>query len=76
MELIGVISQLGYVVTYAVSGAAADGLSAHTGISVGTGAAKVIMISGALLCVSALLMYSLKSVKALEGTSYDKITDI
>lgn len=51
--LIGFISQLGYAVAYAVSGAAADGLSVCTGISVGRGAAWVIMISGALLCVSA-----------------------
>lgn len=74
--LIGFISQLGYVVAYAVSGAAADGLSAHTGISVGRGAAQVIIISGALLCASALFMYSLKSVRALEGATYDKKADI
>lgn len=74
--LIGFISQLGYVVAYALAGAAADGISAYTGISVGRGAAQVIMISGALLCASALFMYSLKSVRELEGTSYDKKADI
>lgn len=73
--LIGFISQLGYAAAYAVSGAAADGLSAYSGISVGRGAAWVIMISGALLCASALLLYSLKSVKSLEGASYDKKAD-
>lgn len=70
--LIGFISQLGYVVAYALAGAAADGISAHTGISVGRGAALVIIISGVLLCLSALLMYSLKSVRSLEVTVNDK----
>ncbi|MGN1134858.1 MAG: MFS transporter, partial [Oscillospiraceae bacterium] len=74
--LIGFISQLGYVVAYALAGAAADGISAHTGISVGRGAAQVIIISGVLLCASALLMYSLKSVRSLEATEYDKKADI
>lgn len=74
--LIGFISQLGYIVAYAVSGAVADWLSAYTGITVGRGAAQVIMISGVLLCASALLLYFLKSVKSLEGTSYDKKADI
>lgn len=72
--LIGFISQMGYAVAYAFAGAAADGISAYTGISVGRGAAQVIMISGALLCASSLLMYSLKSVRVLDETAYDKKT--
>lgn len=74
--LIGFISQLGYVAAYAVSGEVADAISAFVGISVGRGAAWFIMISGVLLSASAVLLYSLKSVKSLEGTSYDKKTDI
>lgn len=74
--LIGFISQLGYVAAYALAGAAADGISAYTGISVGRGAAQVIIISGVLLCASALLMYSLKSVRSLEVTDNDKKADI
>lgn len=73
--LIGFISQLGYVVAYAVSGEVADAISDFAGISVGRGAALVVMISGALLCASALLLYLLKSVRALEDTSNDKIAD-
>lgn len=73
---IGFISQIGYVVAYALSGAAADWFSVHTGISVGRGAAKVIIISGGLLCVTALLMYFLKSVRPLEVTGNDKKDDI
>lgn len=67
--LIGFISQLGYVVAYGVSGEVADAFSDFAGISVGRGAALVVMISGALLCASALLLYFLKSVRALEDTS-------
>lgn len=67
--LIGFISQLGYVVAYGVSGEVADAISEFAGISVGRGAALVVMISGALLCASALLLYFLKSVRALEDTS-------
>lgn len=73
---IGFISQIGYVVAYALSGAAADWLSVQTGISVGRGAARVIIISGGLLCVTALLMYFFKSVRSLEVTGNDKKDDI
>lgn len=73
--LIGFISQLGYVVAYAVSGEVADAISDFAGISVGRGAALVVMISGALLCASALLLYFLKSVKSLEITVNDKKSD-
>lgn len=74
--MIGFISQLGYVVAYSVSGEAADGLSAYMGISVGRGAALVIIISGVLLCASAILLYSLKSIRMLEVTDRDKKADI
>lgn len=74
--LIGFISQLGYVAAYALAGTAADGISAHTGISVGRCAAQVIIVSGVLLCATALLMYRLKSVRSLEVTDNDKKADI
>ncbi|MBP1560924.1 MAG: MFS transporter [Oscillospiraceae bacterium] len=67
--LIGFLSQIGYVVAYAVSGASADGIAAQFEMSVGRGAAVIIMISGALLCLSAVFLYSLKSVRALERVS-------
>lgn len=67
--LIGFISQFGYVVAYGVSGEVTDAISDFAGISVGRGAALVVMISGALLCASALLLYFFKSVRALEDTS-------
>lgn len=67
--LIGFLSQIGYVVAYAVSGASADEIAAQFEMSVGRGAAVIIMISGALLCLSAVFLYSLKSVRALERVS-------
>lgn len=64
--VIGFLTQIGYVVAYAASGAAADGLSAHLQISVGRGAAAVVVLSGVLLAATALCLYRVKSVRALE----------
>lgn len=65
--VIGFLTQIGYVVAYAASGAAADGLAARLEISVGRGAAAVVVLSGALLAVTALCLYRAKSVRALEA---------
>ena len=67
--VIGFISQIGYVVAYGVSGWAADGLAEQFQMSVGRGAAGIIMIAGGLLSATALLLYPLKSVRALERKS-------
>ncbi len=66
--VIGFLSQIGYAVAYAYAGAAADGIAAGFDLSVGRGAAVVVIISGILLSVTALLLYPLKSVRALEET--------
>ena len=63
---VGFLSQLGYVVAYAFAGLAADGLGALTGRGVGRGAAMAILISGALLCVTALTFLRLPEVRKLE----------
>jgi len=63
---IGFLSQLGYVVAYAVSGVGADGLGALTGKGVGRGAAIMIFISGILLAVTALTLLRLPEIKELE----------
>lgn len=69
--MIGFLSQIGYVVAYGLSGIAADGLAASTGISVGRGSAAVIMAAGVLLSVTAVLLYPVGSVRALEkGEGY------
>lgn len=79
--LIGVISQLGYVVAYAVAGVLSDyvfrplfieggALSKSVGRIIGTGAGRgtgfLIILAGGLLCVVALLLYQLKAVRTLE----------
>lgn len=65
--VIGFLSQIGYVVAYGAAGAAADGIAAWLHIGVGRGAAGVIVVAGVLLGVTALALYPLKSVRALEG---------
>ncbi len=64
--LIGFLSQSGYVVAYAVSGAAADALGKISGRGVGRGAALVVIIAGLCLAATALLILVSKSIKALE----------
>lgn len=68
--VIGFLTQIGYVVAYAASGAAADGLAARLEIGVGRGAAAVVVLSGVLLAVTALCLYRAKSVRALEAAEY------
>lgn len=75
IRFIGFISQIGYAAAYAVTGAAADGIAEYSGISVGRGAAYVVILSGMLMCLTALVLYSLKSVRRLEVLSYDKKAD-
>lgn len=80
--LIGLISQLGYVVAYALSGVLADyiftplllnnGLLANTviGKTIGTGAGRgiglLIVLSGLLLSATALIISKLQVIKQLE----------
>lgn len=64
--IIGFLSQIGYVVAYGAAGFAADWMAKQLGVGVGRGAAGVVMIAGVLLGLTALLLYPLKSVRALE----------
>lgn len=64
--LIGVISQLGYVFAYGISGVLADGIGVGFGVGVGRGAGFLIVIAGALLSVTALIVYNIKVVRKLE----------
>lgn len=63
--LIGFISQLGYVVAYAISGVLADSIGSVVG-SVGRGAAVVIEISGFVISI---LIPKFKSLKDIEKTN-------
>ncbi len=64
--MIGFLSQIGYVVAYGAAGVTADHLANRFQIGVGRGAAVVIMAAGVLLGVTALLLYPVRSVRALE----------
>ena len=67
--LIGFLSQLGYVVAYGLSGVLADALAESFGKSIGIGSAYVVMGSGALLVITAIVLPLMSSVKELERKS-------
>ena len=71
--MIGFISQLGYVISYGVSGILADRIAGVRGISVGRGSAAVIMFSGVLLTLSAVLLYWIKNVRELEQGKQENV---
>ena len=74
--LISFLSQLGYVVAYAGAGLIADKIAAVKNIGVGRGAAIVIMVSGVMLAILALLLLRFKSVSELEsGDIYAQAID-
>lgn len=79
--LVGIISQLGYVAAYALSGMLADyiftplllpgGALAATvgsvmGVGSGRGAGFLILVAGVLMCVTAAVLCRAKQVRALE----------
>lgn len=66
--LIGFLSQLGYVFAYGLSGVIADWLAEMRDVSVGIGSSYVVMLSGGLLFVTAIVLSLLSSVKELERT--------
>lgn len=66
---IGFISQLGYVVAYALCGVTADTVGKITGQGVGSGAAITVIVSGACLTAVALLMSRIKKIRKLEQSS-------
>lgn len=90
--LIGFISQLGYVAAYAVSGVLADylftplllpgGALAKTvgtvfGVGAGRGIGFLITMAGLFLCVTAVLLFGIKSIRGLEkGSAYEKQNDL
>lgn len=71
--LIGFLSQIGYVVAYAVSGAAADALGKMTGRGVGRGSAIVILAAGICLAVIAGTILISKSIRELENQSCERM---
>ena len=63
---IGFLSQIGYVIAYAVSGLAADGLGSLSGMGVGRGAAFMIGISGVFLTLVAVTLLRFPAIRELE----------
>lgn len=66
--LVGFMSQLGYVIAYAVSGIAADTVGRVRGLGAGGGSAVVIRISGVLLVFAAVSILFMKNIQKLEGS--------
>ena len=65
--LISFLSQIGYVAAYGGAGFLADKVAKIRNVGVGRGAGSVIMISGILLTMAAIVLYQFKEVKELEG---------
>ena len=63
---IGFLSQMRYVLAYAVSGLAADGLGSLSGKGVGRGAAMMIGISGVFLSLVAVTLLRFPAIRELE----------
>lgn len=72
LGLIGFISQHGYVAAYSGAGLLADGIAGCMGLSVGRGATAVIMLSGSLLGLTAVILSKIPSVKAIEQPKQDE----
>lgn len=65
--LIGFLSQLGYVAAYGGAGLFADLAAEKLHVSVGIGASCIVILSGILLFVTAVLIPGFRSVRALES---------
>lgn len=65
-SIIGFISQMGYVIAYALSGVIADAVGTATGGGVGTGASLTILFSGICLILSAVIILRMRTVRSLE----------
>lgn len=88
--LIGIISQIGYIVAYVFSGVLADyvftpllldngalanSIGRITGTGEGRGAGLVIVLAGILLCGISIVLYRLKSIRMLENRGSSCITE-
>ena len=70
-SFLGFISQLGYVVAYALCGVTADAVGRITGQGVGSGAAITIIFAGACLVIVALVMSRIKRIRELEKSAVE-----
>lgn len=63
---IGFLSQIGYVIAYGLSGFLADIIAKNAGISVGRGAAMLVMGAGIALIAISVFTVFVKDIRALE----------
>lgn len=73
--IIGFISQMGYIVAYSAAGIISDGIAVQLEISVGRGAASVIILAGILLSITAVALYGKKSIRMLEGGAFVRVQE-
>ena len=64
--MIGFLSQIGYIIAYAISGIAADRFGQFTGLGVGRGSAVVVQIAGIFLTLVAIICSLSVSLRKLE----------
>lgn len=64
--LIGFLSQVGYAAAYIISGILADKIAVWQNMRIGRAAAWVIILSGILLVVTAIVPLKIKSINELE----------
>ena len=69
--LIALISNLGYIVSYAISGVAADMVGSITGKGVGPGSSVTIVFSGICLVIAAFIMSGIRKIRTLEKTALE-----
>ena len=72
--LISFLSQIGYVFAYGIAGRLADGLAASRHMTVGRGAARIIMTAGVLMIAAAVSLGMFKGLRSLEKN--EKTTDL
>ena len=65
-SIISFVSQIGYVIAYAISGILADKVSIITGSSIGRSSGTIISISGIMLLLTGIIIYFIKPIKELE----------
>lgn len=64
--VIGFVSQIGYVISYAFAGSMADRIAISFDLSIGRGCAMVVLVAGIALAVVSIGLSLISSVRALE----------
>ena len=65
--VIGFLSQIGYVAAYVAGGVGADAIAKGLSVGAGRGCAYMIILSGVILIILAVILYKIKCIRMLEG---------